>query len=146
MQTLTDATAGTLRDWVSLILLGLGVQFSTHEYIGGLFMALAGAAISRAWERERARKAGCTLCRESNATLFLVAVTAFFVATVVAIIVKSRWSDSPAPMIMAAAGFASRRIVYGALNVVDGVARRGDSLAQRIIDKFLPGSDRRDEP
>jgi len=139
-----DAFIGTLRDWFSLFLLSIGVQFSANEYLGGLFMALAGAAIARAWEKELARKKNCELPQESKSALLLVAATAFFVSTLVSVAVHSHFPGWSAPMVMAAAGFASRRIVYGALNVVDGVASRGDSIAQRIINKFLP--DNRGDP
>lgn len=141
MQPVTDAAAGTLRDWLALILLGIGVQFPPHQFLGGLFMALAGAAISRAWERERLRRRGCEVLRENVATLLLVAATAFFTATMVAVFVNSHWPEWSVPMVMAAAGFASRRIVYAALNITEGLARRGDRIAQRIIDRFLPGGD-----
>lgn len=142
MHEISEVTAGTLRDWLALVLLGIGVQFPPHQFLGGLFMALAGAAISRAWERERMRRRGCDLIRESNSTLLLVAATAFFVATVVAVLVNSYWPDWSVPLVMAAAGFASRRIVYAGLNVVEGLAKRGDYIAQRIIDRFLPPGDR----
>lgn len=139
MQPLQDAATGTLKDWVGLALIGIGVRFPPHEFLGGLFMALAGAAISRAWERERARRMGCDLRRENTAMVALVAATAFFASTLVAIFVNANWPDWSVPMVMAASGFASRKLVYGALNVIDGLARRGDHVAQRIIDRFLPG-------
>lgn len=135
---MSDAVTGTLRDWVSLFLLGIGIQFSAHEYIGGLFMALAGAAISRAWEKEQSRRKGLPPSPESAPTLLLIAGTAFFVATVVASAIYSSFPGWSAPLVMASAGFASRRIIYMALGVVDGLAQRGDAMAQRIIDKFLP--------
>lgn len=145
MGRVMEAVTGTLRDGFSLFLLGIGVQFSAHEYIGGLFMALAGAAISRSWEKEMARKNGVDLPQEAASQLFLVVATAFFVATVVSIMVYSYFPGWSAPVVMAASGFASRRIVYGALNVVDGVARRGDSIAQRLINKFLPEATDKDK-
>ena len=133
-----EVITGTLKDWFSLFLLGIGVQFSTTEYLGGLFMALAGAAIARAWEKEMARKVGGELPPERNATLFLVAVTAFFVSTMTSILVYAHSPNWSAPMVMAISGFASRRIVYTCLSFVEGVANRGDSIAQRVINKFLP--------
>ena len=140
MSSFLEAVGGLLKDWSSLLLIALGINFGGSAFWGGLFLALAGAAISRAWERETSIRAGKELPRESYARLFLVAATAFFVSVIVAIVAYAHAPNWSVQVCMAAGGFASRRIVYFVLSVLEHLGRRGDSVAQRILDKYFPKS------
>ena len=138
MGQLLEAIGASLRDWLALVLIALGIKFSGDVYIGGLFLALAGAAISRAWEREIALKAGHPLERESSGRFWLVVLTAFFVSLLVAIMINANYPDWSVQACMAVAGFASRRLVYLSLNVLEHLNRRGNRVADRLLDKILP--------
>ena len=127
-----------LRDATSLVLLGLGITFAPHIYLGGLFLALAGAAVARAWEKDQAAKAGHPLPREPNMKLTLVIVTAFFISTLSAITVHHFWPEWSIQVVMAASGFASRWLVVLMINTLFSLSKKGDSLASRILNKILP--------
>lgn len=132
-----ELLGATLKDWVSLVLLAIGIKFSGDVFLGGLFLALAGAAISRAWEREIASRKGEPFPRESQFRFWLVVLTAFFVSLLVAIMVNAHFPDWSVQVCMAVSGFASRRLVYTAIGFLEGISNRGDTLAQKTIDKFL---------
>lgn len=138
MGRMVEALGSILKDWVSLILLGLGITFSPHMYIGGLFMAFAGAAISRAWEKEYAIKQGKPLPKESPYRFWLVIGTAFFISTLIAILVNAHYANWSIQVVMAASGFASRKLVILALSVIDNLSRKGDTVASRFLNKILP--------
>ena len=127
-----------LRDATSLVLLGLGITFAPHIYLGGLFLALAGAAVARAWEKDQAAKAGHPLPREPNMKLTLVIITAFFISTLSAITVHYFWPEWSIQVVMAASGFASRWLVVLMINTLFSLSKKGDSLASRILNKILP--------
>ena len=127
-----------LRDATSLVLLGLGITFAPHIYLGGLFLALAGAAVARAWEKDQAARAGHPLPREPNMKLTLVIITAFFISTLSAITVHYFWPKWSIQVVMAASGFASRWLVVLMINTLFSLSKKGDSLASRILNKILP--------
>lgn len=139
MGRILEFVGSIMRDATSLILLGLGITFAPHVYFGGLFLALAGAAIARAWEKDHAAKAGQSLPRENNLKLTLVIVTAFFVSTLVGTTVHSIWPDWSVQLVMAASGFASRWLIILVLNTVISLSNKGDTVANRILNKILPG-------
>lgn len=139
---MSDAVGSILRDWVSLVLLGLGITFSPHAYFGGLFLAFAGAAISRAWEEDAAKRAGREPVPETRSQFFLVLVTAFFVSTLMSITVHAYFESWSVQVVMAASGFASRKVVTLGLGIMNNIAKRSDTISERIIDRVLPGNDK----
>lgn len=138
MGRILEAIGTVLKDATSLILIGMGITFAPHVYFGGLFLALAGAAIARAWEKDQAEKAGHPLPKEGGFRLFLVILTAFFVSTLVAIMVMHFWPNWSVQLVMAVSGFASRKVVVLALSVIESLSHKGDTIANRWIDKAFP--------
>lgn len=119
------------RDWLSLLLTGLGITFLPHEYLGGLFLALAGASIAMHFDRETDRRA-----------FWAVMLVAFFVSHIAAMAAQA-WRPEWSPQfVMAAAGFASRYATRTALRVLGLLEKRGDKIADHIVDRVLPGSDK----
>ena len=138
MDRVLEFVGSVFRDAISLILLGLGITFAPHMYIGGLFLALAGAAVARAWEKDLAIKAGTPLPREGNLKLTLVILTAFFVSTLTATTVHAFWPNWSVQLVMAASGFASRWIVALAIHTLIGLSGKGGTLADRLVNKYFP--------
>lgn len=133
-----EFVGSVVRDAFSLILLGLGISFAPHMYIGGLFLALAGAAIARAWEKDTAVRAGLPVPREGNLKLTLVILTAFFVSTLTATGVHAFWPDWSVQLVMAASGFASRWIVGLAIHTLIVLSGKGGTLADRLVNRYFP--------
>ena len=138
MDRVLEFVGSVFRDAISLILLGLGISFAPHMYIGGLFLALAGAAVARAWEKDLALKAGTPLPREGNLKLTLVILSAFFVSTLTATAVHAFWPDWSVQLVMAVSGFASRWIVALAIHTLIGLSGKGSTLADRLVNKYFP--------
>lgn len=137
MMRILEFVGSAVRDTFSLILLGLGISFAPHVYVGGLFLALAGAAIARAYEKDQAAQAGLPIPREGNMKLVLVVITAFFVSTLTASVVHTFWSNWSVQLVMAVSGFASRWIVITAINVLIHLSRRGNHIADRLVNRYF---------
>ena len=123
-----DAIADHAKDWLTLAFAGLGISFAPHEYLGGLLLALAGAAFAMRTDPERDER-----------ELWLVMLGAFLASHLAAICAHIWLPDIPKQIVMAAAGFFSRRITRLALNLGGSVERRSDRIADRLIGKVLPG-------
>ena len=86
---MNDAAANMAKDWLTLALAGIGISFPAHHFLGGLFMAFAGAALAAKWQPEQDRR-----------ELWLVMMGAFFAsaykakATAGAESVAFSWPDS----------------------------------------------------
>lgn len=128
MKDLADNVA---RDWLTLLFAGLGVTFLPHQWIGGMFLALAAASLARAWEPEQDRR-----------ELWAVMVAAFLAAHVAGILAHRWVPDFPVQIVMAAAGFLSRRLVRFVMRLAGLIEARSDTIADRIVDRVLPGGDK----
>lgn len=130
---------GYLRDWFLTLMTGLGVTFAWNEWVGGLFLAVAGATIAFHSDPER-----------DNRERVMVYVTALFVAHIAGIISHRLFDEWPPQFAMCAAGFFSRKIIRLALRVAGLVEARGDRIADGLLDRYLPGTrppgDRRPPP
>ena len=116
-----------VKDWLTLFLAGLGVTFAPHEWIGGVLLALAGAAFAmRADPEQDARE------------LWLVLLGAFLAAHIAAMFSTRYFPDFPVQAVMAGTGFFSRRITRFGLRLAGMVESRGDVIAGRVVDKYLP--------
>lgn len=123
------------RDWLSLLLLGLGITFSPGSYIGGMFLALAGGSLATTLD-SKSRRLG----------IFGTLVAAFFIshlAVIVAIHFFPTWSPQ---VVMGLAGFASRYIARFLLRLLQRIETRSDELSDRVIDRFAPGSRSNETP
>lgn len=121
-----------LHNWVALMLAGLGLSISGAEYLSGICLALALAAIARKYDPLKGRRLS-----------FSTAVTAAVVATVTAMVVEHYFPDFPVQLAMAAAGFFSRNLVSMASRLGSRVEERQDDLLDRVVDKVLPGDDKK---
>jgi hypothetical protein len=123
-----------LKDFLTLALIGLGISLPAHDYLGGMFLALAGATFALRADPERDER-----------ELWVTILGAFLVSHIAAI-AAARWLPGmPVQLVMASAGFASRRIVrwtYRALGVVE---KRADRITDQIMDRVLP-DDKGDKP
>lgn len=128
-----DYTVDFFKDWLTLLLAGLGISLQTHEFFGGLFLALFAASMARKLSPE-----------QDDRELIVVLGTAALAAIVTAEII-SHWFPETAPqMFMAAAGFTSRYLARFFLRVAGMVEKRADEVTDRVIDKYLPGDDKED--
>lgn len=130
-----DQIADHLKDPLTLALAGLGITFAPYEWIGGLFLALAGAAFAMRSDPEQDRR-----------ELWLVMLGAFL-ASHIAAMVWQRWPAQwwsmapPVQMVMCGAGFLSRRLTRMALRLAGLIEARSEAIADRVIDRVLPPDD-----
>lgn len=122
-----DVIADHSRDWLTLFFAGLGVSFAPHEWIGGMFLALAGASLARHMEPEQDRR-----------ELWAVIVAAFMASHVAGMAAHAWVPAWPVQLPMMAAGFASRRATRIAMRVLGLIEARSDTIADRVIDRVLP--------
>ena len=124
---MNDAAANMAKDWLTLALAGIGISFPAHHFLGGLFMAFAGAALAARTQPEQDRR-----------ELWLVMLGAFFAATVMAQAAHAWRPAIPPQLVMASAGFASRYLIRAVLAMAGMVEARTDTLFDRILDRWLP--------
>ncbi|WP_126975563.1 hypothetical protein [Frigidibacter oleivorans] len=122
-----DQAADFAKDWLTLALAGLGITFAPHQWIGGMFLALAGAAFAMRSDPEQDQR-----------ELWLVMLGAFLASHLAAIAIPIWLPNAPVQAIMAITGFFSRRITRMALRVAGLVEARSDRVADRVIDRVLP--------
>lgn len=115
------------KDVLTWLLAGLGVTFLPHEWIGGMFLAMAGAAFAMRTDPE-----------QDVRELWIVLMGAFLAAHVAALVADIWLPGMPKQLFMLMAGFFSRRITRFALRLAGLVEARGDSVADRLIDRILP--------
>lgn len=139
-ETITQNAEAIARDWLSLLLLGLGITFSPGTYFGGLFLAFAGASLATTLDSE-SRRLG----------IFGTLIAAFFISHLAVIISVALagfpYFPSLSPQfVMAVSGFASRYIARFSLRLLQRIETRSDELSDRIIDRYAPGRQRSDAP
>jgi hypothetical protein len=127
-----DTAAAATKDWLTLLFGGLGISFAPYEWIGGMFLALAGASLARHMEPEADRR-----------ELWAVMVAAFL-ASHLAALAWLNWPPAwdalhpPVQAVMAVTGFASRRLTRITLRVLGLIEDRSDAIAERVIERVLP--------
>jgi hypothetical protein len=126
-----DVAADHAKDWLTWGLAGLGISFAPHEWIGGMFLALAAAAFAMRTDPE-----------QDTRELWIVMIGAFLASHLAAIISHIWAPDFPKQIAMMGAGFFSRRISRFALRLGGMVEGRGDKIADRLIDRVLPEDDK----
>jgi peptidoglycan biosynthesis protein MviN/MurJ (putative lipid II flippase) len=120
----------TAQDWVSLFLAGLGISFALHEFLGGLFLALA-LASSLARHRKDQRK------------LWGALVTAGITAVLAAIAWQwMEWQWLPVQLVMASMGVLGSPGATILVALQDRLEDRSGEVADKAIDHFLPGENR----
>lgn len=116
-----------MKDWLGLLFAGLGITFAPHQWLGGMFLALAGASVARHFDPERDRR-----------ELWVVFLTAFVVSHLAAIIAHLWLPGWPVQLVMAASGFGSRRLARFASRFLDRIEARAADVADRGLDRILP--------
>ena len=122
-----DALAAQSKDWLTLMFAGLGVSFAPHEWIGGMFLALAGASYARHMEPEQDRR-----------ELWAVMVAAFLASHVAGMAANFYMPDLPVQLAMLAAGFFSRRATRIAMRVMGLIEDRSGDVTERMINRAFP--------
>lgn len=115
------------RDWISLVMTGLGISFAAHQFFGGLFLALAaGSMIARH--------------RRSNAKLWAIMATSGVFATI-AVIATQEWDHfgMEPQLVMASAGALSGWAVNIIVKMMDRVENRSSDIADKFVDRFFKG-------
>ena len=134
IKPMIDQAANHLKDPLTLALAGLGITFAPHEWIGGMFLAMAAAALAMRADPE-----------QDVRELWLVMLGAFLASHLAALVWQawpSGWvsMQPPVQVAMICAGFLSRRVTRFALRMAGMVEARSDKIADRVIDRVL-GSD-----
>jgi hypothetical protein len=129
--TTREAAIEVARDWPSLLLIGLGVTFAPHLYIGGLFFALASASLARRFWPE-----------DQPVELWWTLVLAAVMSTLAAALAHWYWPDIGPPVIpqavMAATGYFSRHLARAALRIAGRIEGTSDTITDRLLDRWLP--------
>lgn len=107
------------------LMLALGVTFSPAEYVGGLFFALAVAAV-------------INRTRKDPKKIWLSVSTAAVCAAIAAWVVDHFETGWPPQLFMAAAGAVSYPAVAIFIRVTDHLHQRSEALADRVVDRVLP--------
>ena len=119
------------RDWISLALIGLGVTFAPHLYLGGLFFALASASLARRFWPE-----------DEPIELWWTLVLAAVLATLAGGMAHWYWPDVGPPVIpqavMAVTGYFSRHLARAALRIAGRIEGSSNTITDRLLDRWLP--------
>ena len=123
-----DAVADHAKDWLTLFFAGLGISFAPYEWVGGMFLALAGAAFAMRSDPERDQR-----------ELWLVLLGAFLASHLAALASHSWYPEFPVQVTMCVSGFLSRRLTRFTLKFAGIIEDKGDQIADKVIDKFIGG-------
>lgn len=123
-----DSAIVAFKDWVGLLLAGIGIGVPMHHFLGGLVLAIAGASFARAFSPE-----------QDERELWVVFLGAAFMSIIAAMLAQIYLPDWPVQLIMAAAGFFSRYIARFTLRAAGMVEKRTDRIVDGAIEKLLPG-------
>lgn len=130
-----QGSAGNGVDIVTAILIALGLSSTGLEFLGGVALAVAGA-----FSASRILSAG--MVKNAIPLGFVgTLTTGLFVSVIVALLSENLLTDWPIQLPMAVGGFLSSFIAPLVLKIAAKISNRGDAIANRAIDRFLPGSD-----
>lgn len=125
-----DTAILAFKDYVGLILLGIGISFPMHEFFGGLFFAVAGASFaSKFWPEVNERELWVVICGAMLAAIF-VAETVHFLRP-----------QFPIPLAMGIAGFFSRHLARITLRAAGLMESQTDRIVNGAIDRVIPDKD-----
>lgn len=128
-RNMSDFWADVMKDPILLLLAGIGVTFAPHDWLGGMFLALAAAAFSMHVEPERDR-----------VELWVVLMGAFIVSHISALVAHKFFPGIQIQLVMIVSGLLSRRAARLVLRAAGRLEDRGDALTDRIVDHVLPPS------
>jgi len=127
--TIVQSAEAVARDWLSLLLIGLGITFPPGSYLGGMFLALAGGSLATTLDSE-SRRLG----------IFGTLIAAFFISHLTVIAAIYFFPTLSPHLVMGLSGFASRYIARFFLRLLQRIEVRSDELSDRVIDRFAPGA------
>lgn len=135
-----NPVADHAKDWLTLLLAGLGITFLPHEFFAGMFLAFAGAAFAMKIDPEQDKR-----------ELWLVMLGAFLAAYLAAealqYAIAQAWIQPfPPQPVMLFAGFFSRMIMRRILQIGGLVDQRLPTLTDKLLDRVLPGDDKGPQP
>lgn len=122
-------TMKAAKDWMGLLLMGLGINLAPHEFWGGMFMALGMAMLARHFTPEVDQR-----------EIAIVLMSAALIAIIAVEVVHYFVPEFPGQLIMAAAGFFSRYVIRIALRMAGRLERKADIVTDKVIEHVLPGS------
>lgn len=125
-KTVNDQIANHAKDWLTLALAGLGITFAPHEWIGGMFLALAGAAFAIKMFPE-----------QDSRELWLVMVGAFLASHITAMACQRWVPDIPVQLPMLMAGYFSRKLARISMKLFGLIENRSDRIVDGILDRTL---------
>lgn len=123
-----DSAIVVIKDYVGLLLAGIGIAFPMHQFFGGLFLAIAGASFARAFSPE-----------QDEREFWVVILGAALMSIIAAMLAPIYLPTWPVQLVMAAAGFFSRYIARATLRAAGMVEKRTGRIVDTAIDRVLPG-------
>lgn len=123
-----ESAADAFRDWIGLLLIAIGWNAPASAWFGGMLMGLGGASVARAWRKER-----------DDMELWAVLGGGFFFSFMAGAAAIHFAPEIPVQMVMGLAGFFSRFGIKLALDVAEKMSGKGGRIADRVIDRVLPG-------
>lgn len=122
-----EHTVEMAKDWLMLLLAGLGISFQPHEFFGGLFLALFAASLAR------------RLSPDQDDRGFLVMMgTAALAAIVTAEIMSYAYPEIMPQLVMAGAGFVSSFLARTILQAAGAVEKKAPQITEHVIDRVMP--------
>lgn len=126
-----DQVAEAAKDWLSMVLLGMGFTLHPYEWIGGILLGMGAATF--AWQIDKRR----SVERDLRA-VGVVLGGSFLASHIASLIVQAYAPTFPVTLAMIAAGFFSSYIARIALRMAGLVEDRSDRILDGTIDRFLP--------
>lgn len=122
-----DQLANHAKDWMTTFFAGLGISFAPYEWVGGMFLALAGAAFAMRSDPEQDQR-----------ELWIVLLGAFLTSHLAGLASYSLYPEFPVQVTMCVTGFLSRRLTRFTLRFAGIVEDRSAEIADRSINRILP--------
>lgn len=116
----------TSRDWLSMLLAGIGITVAPHVFFGGLILSLAvGSVIGRKRQQE---------------SHFISVLITSGLAAIIALIAAQVWNfwGWPPQLIMMLAAAVSGWVVNIFVKIMDRTEAQSGLIADRLLDRYLP--------
>lgn len=126
-----DQITEVAKDWLTLMLLGMGFSLHPYEWIGGLLLGMGAATF--AWQIDMKRP------REPNLrALFVVLGGSFLASHIASLLVQAYAPTFPLALAMISAGFFSSYIARAALRMAGIVEDRSERIVDGAIHRVFP--------
>lgn len=118
------------KDWLTLTLTGLGITFAPHEWLGGMFLGLAGGAFAMKLAPEKDRR-----------EIWVVLLGAFLASHLAALATEKWFEGVPIAVSMIVAGFFSGRLAGFGMKLFVTMERRSERIVDGALDRILGKED-----